>query len=435
MKSVTLKDVAKAAGVSYATVSRALSGSHQIGSDTRERIIKLCDEMGYTTNYVARSMVTKRTGLIGLVVPSIDNQFMSELAYYAEMSARGHGYNIMLCNSGPDLKQEKTVVKLLLSRQVDGILIVPQSPKTYENIRAYTDQVPTVFLSENLRDQPQSYVAVDNSRGTYIGTKYLYDLGHRDILYFGRRHTATHQLRAEGYWFVTVEELLPINKITGVTNMFHKGMGHNLNTRAAALRYAKEQGRDYKEITVIVAHLGGGISVSAHSHGRIIDSVSDDAGPFSPDRGGSLNMLYVLDMCYSGKYTKAEMTKKLRGEGGMSALLGTHDCQEVERRIAQGDEWAALVYQAQALQIAKGVGTMLACFTSLIDAVILTGGLANSKMLTGKVIDYLHNLCRVVVIPGENEMEALALGGLRILRGEEEVHEFHPVCPVAQGRP
>lgn len=199
MKSVTLKDVAKAAGVSYATVSRALSGSRQIGSDTRERIIKLCDEMGYTTNYVARSMVTKHTGLIGLVVPSIDNQFMSEIAYYAEMSARSHGYNIMLCNSGPDLKQEKTVVKLLLGRQVDGILIVPQSPKTYENIQAYTDQVPTVFLSENLRDQPQSYVAVDNNRGTYIGARYLYELGHRDILYFGRRHTTTHQFRAEGY--------------------------------------------------------------------------------------------------------------------------------------------------------------------------------------------------------------------------------------------
>lgn len=199
MKSVTLKDVAKAAGVSYATVSRALSGSPQIGSETRERIIKLCDEMGYTTNYVARSMVMKKTDLIGLVVPFIDNQFMSELGYYAEMSARSHGYNIMLCNSGPDLRQEKTVVKLLLGRQVDGILIVPQSPKTYENIRAFTDQVPTVFLSENLRDQPQSYVAVDNSRGTYIGTEYLYKLGHRQILYFGRRHSTTHQLRAEGY--------------------------------------------------------------------------------------------------------------------------------------------------------------------------------------------------------------------------------------------
>lgn len=199
MKNVTLKDVAKAAGVSYATVSRALSGSSQIGSETRERVLELCDKMGYTTNFVARSMVTKRTDLIGLVVPSVDNQFMSELAYHAEVSARAHGYNIMLCDSGPDLKQEKTVVKLLLGRQVDGILIVPQSSRSYENLRSYLDQVPTVFLSENLRDQPQSYVAVDNSLGTYLGTQYLYELGHRDILYFGQRQSTTHQLRAEGY--------------------------------------------------------------------------------------------------------------------------------------------------------------------------------------------------------------------------------------------
>lgn len=199
MKNITLKDVAKAAGVSYATVSRALSGSSQIGSETRERVLKLCDEMGYTTNFVARSMVTKRTNLIGLVVPSVDNQFMSELAYHAEVSARTHGYNIMLCDSGPDLRQEKTVVKLLLGRQVDGILIVPQSSRSYESLKPYLDQTPTVFLSENLRDQPQSYVAVDNSRGTYLGTQYLYELGHRDILYFGQRQSTTHQLRAEGY--------------------------------------------------------------------------------------------------------------------------------------------------------------------------------------------------------------------------------------------
>ena len=189
-------------------------------------------------------------------------------------------------------------------------------------------------------------------------------------------------------------------------------------------------GRKYEDMNLVVAHLGGGISISAHSHGRIIDSVSDDAGPFSPDRAGSLNMLYVVDLCYSGKYTKAQMLKKLRGEGGMSALLGTHDCREVERRIEDGDEWAALVYQAQALQIAKGVGIMLGCFHELIDAVILTGGLANSKKLTSMVIDYLHNLCRVVVIPGENEMEALALGALRILNGQEQVHTFCPVCPM-----
>ena len=156
MKRVTLKDVAKTAGVSYATVSRALSGSNQIGQATRERIVRLCEEMGYTGNYVARSMVKKKTDLIGLVVPAIENEFMSQLAYYAEMSARSHGYNIMLCDSGPDLRQEINVVKLLLGRQVDGILIVPQNSITYEHIAAYIEDVPTVFLSENLRDQPQS---------------------------------------------------------------------------------------------------------------------------------------------------------------------------------------------------------------------------------------------------------------------------------------
>lgn len=196
MKNVTLKDVAKAAGVSYATVSRALSGSNQIGKSTRERIVRLCDEMGYTGNYVARSMVMKKTYLLGLVVPAIENEFMSQLAYYVEMSARARGYNIMLCNSEPDLKQEEMVVKLLLGRRVDGILIVPQSPATYEKIAPLLEQIPAVFLSENLRDQPQSYVSVDNSRGAYLGVEYLYGLGHREILYFGCRNSTTHQLRA-----------------------------------------------------------------------------------------------------------------------------------------------------------------------------------------------------------------------------------------------
>jgi len=232
------------------------------------------------------------------------------------------------------------------------------------------------------------------------------------------------------YDAVTSDELPPEARVTGFREVTRTSFCHVLNARATGHKYAQAMGRRYEDMNLVIAHLGGGISISAHSHGRIIDSVSDDAGPFSPDRSGSLNMLYVVDMCYSGKYTKPEMLKKLRGEGGMSALLGTHDCREVEERIAQGDEWAALVYQAQALQIAKGVGVMLGCFTELIDAVILTGGLANSKKLTGMVIGYLHNLCRVVVIPGENEMEALALGALRILRGEEESRVYHPVCPL-----
>lgn len=226
------------------------------------------------------------------------------------------------------------------------------------------------------------------------------------------------------YDAVTSDELLPEARVTGFKEVTRTSFCHVLNARATAHKYAETRGRTYEDMNLVVAHLGGGISISAHSHGRIIDSVSDDAGPFSPDRAGSLNMLYVLDLCYSGKYTKAQMLKKLRGEGGMSALLGTHDCQEIERRIHDGDELAALVYKAQALQIAKGVGVMLGCFTELIDAVILTGGLANSKMLTDMVIGYLHNLVRVVIIPGENEMEALALGGLRLLKGEETARTF-----------
>ena len=238
------------------------------------------------------------------------------------------------------------------------------------------------------------------------------------------------QIPAYIYDAVTSDELLPEAKVTGFKEVTRTSFCHVLNARATSMKYAQTMGRRYEDMNLVVAHMGGGISISAHSHGRIIDSVSDDAGPFSPDRSGSLNLEYVLDMCYSGKYTKAQMMKKLRGEGGMSALLGTHDCREIETRIRNGDDWAALVYKAQALQIAKGVGIMLGCFTELIDAVILTGGLANSKMLTGMVIDYLHNLCRVVVIPGENEMEALALGALRILRGEEKPHTFCPCCPL-----
>ncbi len=237
------------------------------------------------------------------------------------------------------------------------------------------------------------------------------------------------------YDAVTSDELLPEARVTGFREVRRTSFCHVLNARATAHKYAQSLGRRYEDMNLVVAHLGGGISISAHCHGRIIDSVSDDAGPFSPDRSGSLNMLYVVELCYSGQYTKKEMLKKLRGEGGMSALLGTHDCREVERRIQQGDQWAALVYRAQALQIAKGVGIMLGCFTQPLDGVILTGGLAHSKLLTGMVEEYLCHLVKVIVLPGENEMEALALGGLRLLSGEEETHRFTPACAINGERP
>ena len=200
MKSVTIKDVAKAAGVSYSTVSRALTGSPEISEETRERILQICREMNYTTNTVARSMVMKSTRLLGLILTSVNNPFMSELAYYIDRQARERGYNIILCNSSRDAEQERELFELMMGRQVDGILIFPSGMDSYNKLRAYLSRVPTVFIGENLREAPESYVSVDNYRGAQIGVEYLYSLGHRDILYFGRRRgSTTHQLRAEGY--------------------------------------------------------------------------------------------------------------------------------------------------------------------------------------------------------------------------------------------
>ena len=200
MKNTTIKDIAKIANVSYATVSRALSGSPGVSKKTRALVAKICDELGYTPNFMARSMVTKATKLIGLIVTDIANPFMSEMAFNIEQTALEAGYHIMLCNSVNDIEQEEHVFKLLMGRKADGILIFPTSSRSPEVLEKYLDKIPAVFVSENLSNFPASYVTVDNELGTSIGTEYLYSLGHRNILYFGRRQKRiAHRLRAEGY--------------------------------------------------------------------------------------------------------------------------------------------------------------------------------------------------------------------------------------------
>ncbi|MBQ6077339.1 MAG: LacI family DNA-binding transcriptional regulator [Clostridia bacterium] len=200
MGVVTLKDVAKVAGVSYATVSRALSGSPEIGESTRKRVVRICEEMGYTPNSVARSMVMKRTNIIGLIVTSIDNPFMSEMTAHLEIYARKCGYNLMVCNSSYDLNLEKEVFSLLMGRKVDGIILIPVGNESYDSLKNLTAQVPTVFIGENMLDLPENYVSVDNTNGMQQATEYLYSLGHRSILYLGAREKSmTHQLRVDGY--------------------------------------------------------------------------------------------------------------------------------------------------------------------------------------------------------------------------------------------
>ena len=224
---------------------------------------------------------------------------------------------------------------------------------------------------------------------------------------------------------VTVDELLPINKITGLPILRRKGMGHNLNTRAAALRYAREQGKQYEDITVIVAHLGGGISVNLHHNGKIEDFISDEEGPFSPERSGGLPMFDIIKMCYEDGNTYHSMMDLVKRKGGLVAHLGTTDSREVEKKIQAGDEHAKLVYDAMILNIAKNIAKCAPGVYGRVDAILLTGGIAYSKYVTGEIEKRVGFLAPVVVYPGEDEMRSLALGGLRVLRGEETAKTFH----------
>ena len=200
MTKVTIKDVAKAAGVSYATVSRAYSGSSGISEETRERIIRVGNDMGYTPNIVARSMVKRETNTIGLIIPAIENPYMSEFTGYLEARARQVGYNIMVCSSGYNLELEKDALQLLVGKQVDGIIIMPVESDSSKSVHMLTGGIPSVFVGENGADQNDYQVYVDNFTGTKLGTEYLYSLGHKKIVYLGyRKDSQTHKRRLEGY--------------------------------------------------------------------------------------------------------------------------------------------------------------------------------------------------------------------------------------------
>ena len=200
MDNVTIKDIARIAGVSNATVSRALSGSHEVGEETRNRIRRICDELGYTPNTVARSMVMRRTNLIGLIVPSLDNPFMSEIANYAEMRVRERGFNLMVCGTSYQTNLERNAFSLLTGRQVDGILFVPATEESAKLVRPFTAKTPTVYLSDIPSGTDETFVSIDNHLGMYQAVEYLYALGHRKILYLGCRHNSnTHHLRLAGY--------------------------------------------------------------------------------------------------------------------------------------------------------------------------------------------------------------------------------------------
>ncbi len=222
------------------------------------------------------------------------------------------------------------------------------------------------------------------------------------------------------YDAVTSDEFSIIATITGLPEIRRESMCHVLNIKATAHKVAKKYRKKYRDLRMIVAHLGGGISIGVLENGKIIDAIRDDAGPFSPERTGSIPLLYIIDMCYSNKYTKTQMIKIIRGMGGLKAYLGTSDCIKIEEMIVNGDEKAKILYAAQAYQIAKGIGELAPVVDGKVDYIILTGGLANSEMMTEMIKKRVDFIAPVEIVPGENEMEALTLGGLRILRNEEK---------------
>ena len=217
---------------------------------------------------------------------------------------------------------------------------------------------------------------------------------------------------------VAVDELQPIARVSGMPEIERNSIFHPLNQKAMARRYAKENGKKYEDINVIVAHMGGGVSVGAHRKGQVVDvsNALEGDGAFSPERAGGLPVGPLLRLCFTGKYTEKELYKKLVGGGGFNAYLGTNDMQEVTK-MAETDEKAKLLFDAFVYQVSKDIGARAATLKGEVDAIILTGGIAYGNKVTDGIKDYVGWIAPVVVYPGEDELLALAQGGLRVLIG------------------
>jgi butyrate kinase len=231
---------------------------------------------------------------------------------------------------------------------------------------------------------------------------------------------------------VCVDEFEPLARISGLPEIERQSLSHALNLKAVARRAAQDLGQPYPTLNLVVVHLGGGISVTAHRQGRMIDvnQALDGTGPFAPERSGGLPVGDVVRMCYDVPpyedldLTYEQMFKKLAGQGGLVAHLGTNSAVEVENRIQAGDDRARLVYEAMAYQIAKEIGAMATVLSGRVEAIVLTGGLVHSEMLMDWVRDRVAWIAPVLLYPGEDEMLALAQGALRVLTGEEQVQAY-----------
>ena len=225
---------------------------------------------------------------------------------------------------------------------------------------------------------------------------------------------------------VVVDELQDVARITGLPELPRDSVFHALNQKAVARNYARSAEKKYEELNLIVAHLGGGISVGAHRAGFVVDvnNALDGFGPFSPERAGTLPSGGLVDMCFSGKFTHDEMRKKVTGKGGLMAHLGTNQAHEASERAMNGDKKAELVLHAMAYQIAKAIGGCMSVLQGKVDAVLITGGMAQNKTVVGFIRQYIDWIGNIKIYPGEDEMSALAMNALEVLRGERECQVY-----------
>jgi len=219
---------------------------------------------------------------------------------------------------------------------------------------------------------------------------------------------------------VSVDELEPVARISGLPELPRVSLSHALNSKAVARNAAKDMGKRYENVNFITAHLGTGVTVAAHKNGKMIDvNNAQDDGPFSPDRCGGLPASQLVKLCFSGKYDLNQLRRRISGEGGMFAYLGTKDVREAEKRAAEGDEQADLVLDALVYQVAKEIGSMAAVLEGQVDRIIITGGIAYSQRITEAITARVKFIAPVVLAPGEAELRSLAAGALRVLQGEE----------------
>ena len=225
---------------------------------------------------------------------------------------------------------------------------------------------------------------------------------------------------------VVVDEMMPYARISGVPELPRESIFHALNQKAVARLFAKESDKKYEDLNLVVCHMGGGCTVSAHRRGRVIDTTNalDGCGPISPERSGSLPPGPLIRLCFSGKYTEEERIKKVHGKGGLFAHLGTTSVPEVLDRIMAHDLHAMLILRAMCYSIAKEIGAMAVALKGEVDAILLTGGIAHSKRVTDFIADHVDFIAPIFVYPGENELKALSENALAVLRGERSAKTY-----------